>query len=145
KVCITTIRKAAIESSGDMLVFLPGVREIKRIERQLWEEMNEYEIYTLYGNLSFEEQDKALLPSPEGKRKIILSTPIAETGLTVEGVSVVVDSGLARQAIFSARTGMSRLETVRISKASAEQRRGRAGRVGPGRCYRLWTESEHVR
>lgn len=143
--CIRAVLRAAAETKGDILVFLPGVREIKRLEQKIKEKVVDFTICTLYGHLSFEEQVRALMPSPSGRRKVILSSPIAETGLTVEGVTAVIDSGLARQSKFSARTGMSRLETVRISKASAEQRRGRAGRVGPGRCYRLWTEAEHVR
>ncbi len=98
----------------------------------------------LFGDLSAAEQDAALRPGDAQHRKVVLATNIAETSLTIEGVRVVVDSGLARRARFDPATGMSGLETVRISRASADQRRGRAGRLGPGVCYRLWSESEHA-
>lgn len=131
---------------GDILVFLPGVGEIRRVERQLAEKA-----YTgvrsaaLYGNLPLQLQDLALAPSPSGERKVVLATSIAETSLTVEGVRVVIDAGRMRIPRFSPRTGMTRLETVTVSRASANQRRGRAGRLGPGVCYRLWTAEEDLR
>lgn len=130
---------------GDLMLFLPGVREIRRTETRLRELQlgSNIQLAPLYGSLSQEEQDKAIAPSVPGKRKIVLATSIAETSLTVEGVRVVIDCGLMRVSRYSARTGLSRLETVAVSKASADQRRGRAGRLGPGVCYRLWTEQEH--
>jgi HrpA-like RNA helicase len=97
----------------------------------------------LYGLMPRDAQDRAIAPSAGGQRKIVLSTSIAETSLTIEGIRVVIDSGLARQPRFSPRTGMTRLETIRVSRSSADQRRGRAGRVGPGVCYRLWPEHEN--
>lgn len=141
---VRTVQEALASTEGDMLVFLPGVGEIRRVEERL----NELDlgrgvrVAPLYGDLSQEAQDKAIAPSIPGERKIVLSTSIAETGLTVEGVKVVIDSGLMRVPRFSPRTGMTRLETVTVSRASADQRRGRAGRVAPGICYRLWTEQE---
>ncbi|MCD1257570.1 ATP-dependent helicase HrpB [Paenibacillus athensensis] len=104
-----------------------------------------FEIAPLYGSMPQEAQDRALAPGRPGVRKIVLATSIAETSLTVEGVSIVVDSGLMRVPRFSPRTGMTRLDTVPVAQASADQRRGRAGRLGPGVCYRLWTEAEHRR
>src|SRR4030095_4654721 len=97
-------------------------------------------VVPLHGNLPLEQQDLAIAPSSAGKRKVVLATAIAETSLTIEGVRVVIDSGLMRVPRFSPRTGMTRLETVRVSQASADQRRGRAGRLEPGVCYRLWRE-----
>ncbi len=103
------------------------------------------QVYPLYGNLPPEKQRLAIAPSSEGERKIVLATPIAETSLTIEGVRIVVDSGLCRKLVYDARTGLSHLETVTISKDMATQRRGRAGRVAEGICYRLWTQtSEHL-
>lgn len=138
--------RALDESPGDILVFLPGQGEIKRAQALL-EASNlsrEVRVYPLYGELGAQLQDEALRPSPPGQRKIVLATNIAETSLTIEGVRIVVDSGLARRARFDPASGMSRLDTVRISRASAEQRCGRAGRLEPGICYRLWSESEHA-
>ena len=140
-----TVRLALEETAGDMLVFLPGVAEIRRVETLL----NEVRlpagvaVYPLYGDLPGDQQDSALQPSPAGRRKIVLSTSIAESSLTIEGVRVVVDSGYMRQPRFSPSTGMAKLETLRVSQASADQRRGRAGRLGPGVCYRLWAEAAH--
>ncbi|MFB5265214.1 ATP-dependent helicase HrpB [Paenibacillus enshidis] len=130
---------------GDVLVFLPGAREIHRTEAELMARGLPSGTYVrkLYGALSLGEQDQAVRPSPAGQRKIVLATSIAESSLTIEGVTVVVDSGLRREPVFSPRTGMNRLETVKVSKASADQRRGRAGRLGPGTCYRLWSMEEH--
>lgn len=139
-----TALEALEREPGDVLVFLPGQGEIRRVEERLLEAGPGpgVRVAPLYGNLSQEEQDRAIAPSPPGARKVVLATSIAETSLTIEGVRVVVDSGRMRVPRFSPRTGMTRLETVPVTRASAEQRRGRAGRVGPGVCYRLWTEPE---
>ena len=127
---------------GDVLVFLPGAGEIRRVEALL--DGSESLIVPLHGNLTQAQQDRALRPDPGGRRKVILATSIAETSLTIDGVRVVVDAGLSRVPRFSARTGMTRLETVRVSKASATQRAGRAGRQAPGVAYRLWSEPEQA-
>ncbi len=133
------------ESEGDLLVFLPGEREIRRTGELLESPLPPgVRVTPLYGNLSREEQDAAIDPDPD-HRKIILSTSIAETSLTIEGVRTVVDCGWMRVPKFSPRNGMGRLETVRVSLASADQRRGRAGRTAPGACYRLWTPEEERR
>ena len=130
------------EPEGDLLVFLPGYGEITRTAERLGSGVNAA-IYPLHGTLSREMQDRALHPSPAGERKVVLSTSIAETSLTIEGIRIVVDSGLSRVPRFDPGSGMTRLETVRVSQASADQRRGRAGRLGPGICYRLWNEREN--
>jgi ATP-dependent helicase HrpB len=135
------IRRALKEGEGDLLVFLPGVAEIKRTERLLVDLSDELLICPLYADLPFAAQEKAILPDPE-RRKIVLATNIAETSLTIEGVKIVIDGGLERRPRFDAARGMSSLETVRISLASAVQRAGRAGRLAPGRCYRLWSSGE---
>jgi ATP-dependent helicase HrpB len=122
-----------------VLVFLPGAGEIRRVEALL--QGGDAVIVPLHGNLTPEQQDRALRPDARG-RKVILATSIAETSLTIDGVRVVIDAGLSRVPRFSARTGMTRLETVRVSRASATQRAGRSGRQGPGVAYRLWTEAE---
>jgi ATP-dependent helicase HrpB len=139
-----TVLDALEETEGDVLVFLPGAGEIRRVAERLLETEPGpgVRVVPLYGNLPQDAQDRAIEPSPPGQRKIVLATSIAETSLTIEGVRVVVDSGLARVPRFSPRTGMTRLATVPVTRASAEQRRGRAGRLGPGVCYRLWTEAE---
>ena len=130
---------------GDILVFLPGQGEIERCQQLLGSALLPTSVIPLYGNLPPQQQYKAIAPSRDGERKVVLATPIAETSLTIEGVRVVVDSGLCRQMIFDARTGLSHLETVRISMDMATQRSGRAGRVAEGICYRLWTKaSEHL-
>ena len=127
-----------------MLVFLPGIGEIRRTEAALVGSLpGDVDVVPLAGALSLAEQDVALAPSPPGRRRVVLSTDIAETSLTVAGVRVVVDSGLARAPRFDTRTGMTRLTTVTTSRASADQRAGRAGRVEPGVCYRLWSKVEH--
>lgn len=133
------VRRALTEESGSALVFLPGVGEIRRVEERL-DPGPGVDVAPLYGDLSPSEQDRAIAPSPAGRRKVVLATSIAETSLTIEGVRIVIDSGLMRLPRFSPRSGMTRLETVRVSQASADQRRGRAGRLEPGVCYRLWTE-----
>jgi ATP-dependent helicase HrpB len=134
------VRRALGEESGSALVFLPGVGEIRRVEERLQGLGREVDVAPLYGDLSPAEQDRAIAPSPAGRRKVVLATSIAETSLTIEGVRIVVDSGLMRMPRFSPRSGMTRLETLRVSQASADQRRGRAGRLEPGLCYRLWPE-----
>ncbi|HMM19102.1 MAG TPA: ATP-dependent helicase HrpB [Selenomonadales bacterium] len=144
---VRTVLEALKIEQGDVLVFLPGAAEIRRVESRLREALPDrtVRIAPLYGNLPPAAQDAALVPAPPGRRKVVLATSIAETSLTVEGVRVVVDSGLMRVPRFSPRTGMTRLETVAVSKAAAEQRRGRAGRLAPGVCYRLWTRWEDER
>lgn len=138
----SAVRQALVENDGDILVFLPGQGEIRRTAELLGTESENWRVYPLYGNLSQAEQDAALRPDRSGRRKVVLSTSIAETSLTIAGVRVVIDSGLARVPKFSPGSGMTRLVTVRVSRASAEQRRGRAGRTAPGRCYRLWAAAE---
>ena len=139
------VERSLEHDDGDILVFLPGWREIQRTERVLFDRHlpDDVIVHSLHGDASFAKQTAALAPAPPGKRKVILSTNVAETSLTIEGVRVVVDSGLVRTARFDPRRGMSGLVTVQVSKASADQRRGRAGRVAPGVCYRLWNEAEH--
>jgi ATP-dependent helicase HrpB len=140
---VATIMDALRSETGDLLVFLPGSGEIRRVESQLAERsLDEAVVLPLFGAMTHDAQDRALRPDPRGRRKIVLATSIAETSLTIEGVRVVVDCGLSRVPRFSPRAGMTRLETVRVSLASADQRRGRAGRLGPGVCYRLWPEHE---
>lgn len=137
------VLKAYREHEGDILVFLPGQREIEQCQEMLLSSSIPH-VYPLYGNLAPEKQRQAIAPSSEGERKVVLATPIAETSLTIEGVRIVVDSGLCRSLVFDARTGLSHLETVRISMDMATQRMGRAGRVAEGVCYRLWTiATEH--
>ncbi len=142
---VAGIRRAIAEERGSLLVFLPGVGEIRRVARMLGESGlgGEIRIAPLYGELPQEAQDAALLPAAPGMRKIVLATSIAETSLTIEGIGVVVDGGLMRVPRFEPRSGLTRLETVKVSQASADQRRGRAGRLAAGVCYRLWSEAEH--
>jgi ATP-dependent helicase HrpB len=137
-----TIVRALREERGDVLVFLPGAREIRRVQSLLQASGldSSVRLFPLYGELSGDDQDAALEPSAPGSRKVVLATNIAETSLTIQGVRIIVDSGLVRRSLFDPSTGMSRLETQRISRASAEQRQGRAGRVEPGVCYRVWSE-----
>lgn len=136
----TAVRRALAEETGSALVFLPGVGEIRRVEERLQGIGADVDVAPLYGDLSPVEQDRAIAPSAPGRRKVVLATSIAETSLTIEGVRIVIDSGQMRVPKFSPRSGMTRLETVRVSQASADQRRGRAGRLEPGICYRLWPE-----
>ena len=139
------IREAHREEAGDILAFLPGEAEIRRCAELLGQALGATRICPLYGLLSNAEQKAAIAPSAPGERKVVLATPIAETSLTIEGVRVVVDGGLCRRLVVDARSGLSHLETVRISLDMAIQRTGRAGRVAPGVCYRLWnvgTESQ---
>ncbi|MEN3929750.1 ATP-dependent helicase HrpB [Microvirga sp. W0021] len=137
------IRKALREESGSVLVFLPGQGEIRRVETLLkeWVDTDTIDVAPLYGTLDRKMQDLAVSPSTAGRRKIVLATSIAETSLTIEGIRVVIDSGLARIPVYEPDIGLTRLETVRVSKAAADQRRGRAGRLEAGVCYRLWEEA----
>ncbi len=129
---------------GSILAFLPGQGEIERVARLLEEAKlpADADLCPLYGALDFAKQDAAIRPSPAGRRKIVLATSIAETSLTIEGVRIVVDSGLARVPRYEPDLGLSRLETVRVSRASADQRRGRAGAPSPGIAIRLWDEAQ---
>jgi ATP-dependent helicase HrpB len=140
------IQEVMVATHGDILVFLPGVKEIHQVESQLLKSGigNDTIIAKLYGTLSQSAQDLAILPEPLGKRKIVLATSIAETSITVEGVRIVIDSGLMRIPRFSPRTGMMHLETVKVSRGGSDQRRGRAGRLEPGVCYRMWTFQEEL-
>jgi ATP-dependent helicase HrpB len=133
------VAEALDRHPGDILVFLPGAAEIERLAREL--DPLDASLHRLHSTLPKAIQDAALAPAA-GRRKIVLATNIAETSLTIEGIGVVIDTGLARRSRYSPRTGMSRLEKVRVSRASADQRAGRAGRLGPGHAYRLWPEAE---
>ena len=130
--------------AGSLLVFLPGAAEIRRTEAFVRERIADpdIDVVALYGALDADIQDRAIAPAPPGRRKVVLATSIAETSLTIEGVRVVIDSGLARVPRYEPDVGLTRLETVRVSRASADQRRGRAGRTQPGVCYRLWDEPQ---
>jgi ATP-dependent helicase HrpB len=137
------VREALARHEGDILVFLPGVADLQRVDRKLGDSLPpNTDLHLLHGELPLEAQDAALRPAATGRRKVILATSIAETSLTIEGVRVVVDGGFARVPRFIARTGFTTLETVPVARAAADQRRGRAGRLAPGTCYRLWTEAE---
>ncbi len=137
------VRRTLAEETGSILVFLPGGGEIRRVERLLLEGRlpADAQVTPLYGDLALDAQDAAIRPAPDGRRKVVLATSIAETSLTIEGIRVVIDSGLSRLGMFDPGTGMGRLATVRVSRAGADQRRGRAGRLGPGVCIRLWSEA----
>ncbi|MBB5753193.1 ATP-dependent helicase HrpB [Prosthecomicrobium pneumaticum] len=137
------IRRALAEETGSLLVFLPGQAEIRRTAERLEGRLPaETELAPLYGALDFAAQDRAIRPAAPDRRKIVLATAIAQTSLTIEGVRVVIDSGLARVPAYEPATGITRLETRRVSRAAADQRRGRAGRTEPGVCYRLWEEGQ---
>jgi ATP-dependent helicase HrpB len=137
------IARAVRADQGSVLAFLPGAAEIRRTASQLDGRLDSVtDVVALYGALAGDEQDRAIAPAPPGRRKIVLATSIAETSITIEGVRVVVDSGLARVPRFEPDVGVTRLETVRVSRAAADQRRGRAGRTEPGVCYRLWDEPQ---
>ncbi len=141
-----TALKLLTGEPGSILVFLPGAGEISAAAEILHGRVpDDVMVVQLHGSLDRQTQDAALFPAPDGKRKVVLSTNIAETSLTIEGVRMVVDCGYAKTALFDPSTGMTALRTVRISKASAEQRRGRAGRQEPGICCRLWSEQDHLR
>jgi ATP-dependent helicase HrpB len=137
------VRKAFYERPGDILVFLPGAGEIIRTAELLSNENLPAHIHALFGDLSFAKQQEAIRPSSDGIRKIVLATSIAETSLTIEGIHTVLDSGFSRVPRFDPRSGLTRLETVRVTKDAADQRAGRAGRLGPGVAYRLWSEGIH--
>jgi ATP-dependent helicase HrpB len=141
---VSTVRDVLARETGDVLVFLPGAGEIRRVASMLEQPSLPagVRVVPLHGTLPLEQQDLAIAASPPGHRKVVLATSIAETSLTIEGVRVVIDSGVMRVPRFSPRTGMTRLQTIRVSRASADQRRGRAGRVGPGIAYRLWSQHE---
>jgi ATP-dependent helicase HrpB len=137
------IMKITREENGDLLVFLPGAGEIRRTQQILEEASVLFQVHTLYGDMPFGKQQETLIPDPDGVRKVILSTSIAETSVTIQGIRVVVDSGYSRVSKFDPRNGLSRLETIKVTRDSADQRAGRAGRLGPGICYRLWAEAMH--
>jgi ATP-dependent helicase HrpB len=136
------VRRALADETGSILAFLPGAAEIRRTAERLTDLPSDVAVDPLYGALSPAEQNAAIAPAPPGVRKIVLATDIAESSLTIEGVRVVIDSGFARVPRFDVGLGVSRLETVRVSIANADQRRGRAGRTEPGVCYRMWREAE---
>ncbi|HWS06686.1 MAG TPA: ATP-dependent helicase HrpB [Xanthobacteraceae bacterium] len=138
-----TIMRAMRADTGSLLAFLPGAAEIRRT-KTLLESRTEpsTDVVALYGALTGDEQDRAIAPAPPGRRKVVLATSIAETSITIEGVRIVVDSGLARVPRYEPDVGVTRLETLRVSRAAADQRRGRAGRIEPGVCYRLWDEPQ---
>ncbi|CAI8987824.1 ATP-dependent RNA helicase HrpB [Pseudomonas chlororaphis] len=143
---VQTILEALNDESGSVLVFLPGQAEIRRVHQQLADavgERPEILLCPLHGELDLAAQRAAIEPAPPGKRKVVLATNIAETSLTIDGVRVVIDAGLARVPRFDPGSGMTRLDTQRISRASAIQRAGRAGRLEPGVCYRLWSQDQH--
>ncbi|MCG8476949.1 MAG: ATP-dependent helicase HrpB [Cytophagales bacterium] len=143
-VCSTVV-KATKAHQGDVLVFLPGQGEIKACEGLLKKQLPDCAIHPLYGQLPPQKQFAAIVPNKAGKRKIVLATSIAETSLTIQGVTVVVDSGYGRVSLFDPCSGLSRLETIRITQDAAEQRAGRAGRLEAGNCYRLWTRGTRER
>ena len=135
------VKQAVSEQQGDILLFLPGVGEIRRVNDLLCNSLPAVEVCPLYGDLSQAAQDRAIRPHPQGLRRVVLATAIAETSLTIEGITTVVDAGWSRRPKFDPNTGLTRLETVRVSRAAADQRAGRAGRLAPGFCYRLWSSS----
>lgn len=139
------VTRAVKEQDGDILVFLPGEGEIRNCEAILRKAHKGISIHPLYGQLSPSKQYAAIMPAKDGRRKIILATSIAETSLTIEGIKTVVDCGYSRTLQFNPNTGLSKLETVEITLDSADQRAGRAGRLGPGVCYRMWTKATHHR
>ena len=142
------VREAIVECEGDVLVFLPGAAEQRHVAARLLGDSVLHgaraTVHQLHGTMPLAAQADAIAPAPAGTRKIVLATSVAETSLTVAGIRVVVDAGLSRLPRFDARAGLTRLETVRVSRASADQRRGRAGRVAPGTCYRLWDQHENA-
>jgi ATP-dependent helicase HrpB len=142
---VQCIRRSLAQDSGSLLVFLPGMAEIRRIERSLLDAKMDGNVHIapLHGDLPQADQDKAIAPAPPGIRKVVLATSIAETSVTIDGIRVVIDAGQLRTPRFDPRSGLTRLETIRVTQDSADQRRGRAGRLEPGICYRLWTEQEH--
>lgn len=143
--CAAVINKAVKAHDGDVLAFLPGQREIHKVEEILRKSLREFAVMPLYGALPMKKQQAAIFPHREGKRKVVLATSIAETSLTIEGIKIVVDSGFGRTSKFDTKSGLSRLTTVQISQDSADQRAGRAGRLSPGVCYRMWSSVTHDR
>jgi ATP-dependent helicase HrpB len=142
---VQSIRRSLAQDHGSLLVFLPGMADIRRVEQKLLA-LNvgpNILIAPLHGDLPQEAQDRAIAPVQPGMRKIVLATSIAETSLTIDGIRIVIDAGLLRVPRFDPRSGLTRLETIRVTQDSAEQRRGRAGRLEPGVCSRLWTSAEH--
>jgi ATP-dependent helicase HrpB len=143
---VQTVQQALSDESGSLLVFLPGQAEIRRVHEQLLEvlaDKHDTLLCPLHGELDLAAQRAAIEPAPAGKRKVVLATNIAETSLTIDGVRVVIDAGLERVPSFDPASGMTRLQTQRIARASATQRAGRAGRLEPGACYRLWSQAQH--
>jgi ATP-dependent helicase HrpB len=142
---VQSIRRSLAQDSGSLLVFLPGMAEIRRVERALLDADlgRDVVIAPLHGDLPQAAQDSAIEPARRGTRKVVLATSIAETSLTIDGIRVVIDAGHLRAPRFDPRSGLTRLITMRVTQDSADQRRGRAGRLEPGVCYRLWTEQEH--
>lgn len=143
---LQTILQALVDEPGSLLVFLPGQAEIRRVNEQLVEALagrRDVLLCPLHGDLDLSAQRTSIEPAPSGQRKVVLATNIAETSLTIDGVRVVIDAGLARVPRFDPNSGMTRLDTQRISRASATQRGGRAGRLQPGVCYRLWSQAQH--
>ena len=139
------IRQAHRTHEGDILAFLPGEADIRHCAELLGDSLEGTEVHPLYGMLPPKAQRKAIMPSQDGHRKVVLATPVAETSLTIENIRIVIDSGLCRKPVFDPQNGLSRLETVRISRDMARQRAGRAGRVAPGVCYRLWGPGTEAR
>ena len=137
------IRKALSQHDGDVLAFLPGAGEIHRTQEIIEAEAPSVKVHPLYGDLPQRQQQEAIMPDANGRRKVVLATSIAETSLTIEGIKVVVDSGYSRVPRFDPGTGLTRLETVKVTQDTADQRAGRAGRLGPGIAYRLWSEGTH--
>jgi ATP-dependent helicase HrpB len=142
---VRATERALAEAEGGILVFLPGQAEIERTAERLAERIRDPDVLVapLYAALAPQAQDAAIAPAPPGRRKVVIATSIAETSLTLPDIGVVVDAGLARVPRYDPASGLTRLATVRVSRASADQRRGRAGRLGPGVCYRLWDEAEN--
>ncbi len=136
---------ASKKYEGDVLVLFPGEADIRKCEEILLNELPEFSIHALYGQLPKNQQIAAILPNRNGKRKVVLATSIAETSLTIEGIKIVVDTGFGKISRFDTRSGLTKLETVRISKDSADQRAGRAGRLSSGVCIRMWTKATHER
>ena len=142
---VQAVLQALNEQRGSLLVFLPGVGEIRRVQQLLAERLGDdpqLQLVPLYGELELAAQRRAIAPPPAGQRKVVLATSIAQTSLTIEAVDTVIDAGLTRAAVFDPVSGMTRLHTRRVSRAAAEQRAGRAGRLRPGVCYRLWSEQQ---
>ncbi|MEQ8582676.1 MAG: ATP-dependent helicase HrpB [Marinoscillum sp.] len=140
-----TIIKATKEHPGDVLAFFPGEGEIRKCEELLRKELKGFALHPLYGQLPQGKQFAAIMPDRSGKRKVVMATSIAETSLTIEGIKIVVDTGFGRTSKFDPKSGLSRLETVQISKDSADQRAGRAGRLSAGVCYRMWSKATQAR